>query len=180
MCQSCTWQSNCYCLLNNGPLVIQIMVSSVICRLHFSGTFEWKACSCDGNHSSVWLDASGWIISNTIFWTNTVAGVNENGWQVWIKTRWQGWIKNISNSIFWTNTVAGVNKKTLSRYFLARQFQNPEGLDRQFQNLWRVTDSFRIFTVVDSFGTNLICLVQASFTETGVKRKIFTKLKKVQ
>ena len=44
------------------------------------------------------------------------------------------------------------------------QFQNPEGLDRQS------------FTVLNSFGTNLISLVQAACTETDVIRNLFTKL----
>ena len=56
-------------------------------------------------------------------------------------------------------------------HFHTRQFQSPEELDRQFQNLLHAIDSFRIFSIVDSFGTNSICLVQASFTETDVKKK---------
>ena len=45
----------------------------------------------------------------------------------------------------------GVNKKPPTRLFHVRQSHNPEGLDRQFQNLLHAIDSFRMFYCARQF-----------------------------
>ena len=72
------------------------------------------------------------------------------------------------------NVEAGVNKNPLAWYFHARQFQNWSDWIDSFKISYVLQTVSEFVTVEDSFGTNLIWLVQISLA--NVARNIFTKL----